>query len=609
MKNGEQFDIYREQIKAVDRLLIQILQAQLRTMGLLNANPEDDRLWASYGLKEIYRLWMKESLDIFTRNPAVVSTVSDIHEVWGKWEQSKQHWTKDANLRAQVLLVEATLKALPEILTGKVPATDIMFPKGSMHLVEGIYKHNKVADYFNEMLSDQVTAFLEQRLKQHRETKIRILEIGAGTGGTTSIVLDKLKPFQQYVEEYCYTDISKAFLKHGERVYGEQNPFLKFEVLNIEEAVTEQGIEVGKYDIVIAANVLHATRNIRRTLRNAKSLISNNGLILLNEISDKSIFTHLTFGLLEGWWMYEDPAVRIQGCPGLYPTQWKKLLEIEGYHHVGFLAAEETQLGQQIISAQSDGIVQVTRGTKRDRGRTSVSSQPSSGAPTQTNLKSNGMDIETYVKECIVHTLSESLKVMAHLIDHDDSFSDFGVDSITGTQLVQSINRILHIELESTDLFDYSSVNLLTAYILSQYKEVFSPAVPSRISPSSKQNVQYFVKETLLQHLSITLKVEVNMIDSEESFSDYGIDSITGVQFIQAINHTLGIELETTDLFDYSSIRQLSSYILSQHQDVVARTWTNRFQTDGLSRKGISANEKQQKQPTMPVHLPEMTLF
>ncbi|ASR46322.1 hypothetical protein B4V02_06340 [Paenibacillus kribbensis] len=595
MKNGEQFDIYREQIKAVDRLLIQILQAQLQAVGLLNANPEDDRLWVRYGLKELYRLWMKESLDIFTRNPAVVSTVSDIQEVWEKWEQSKQHWTKDANLRAQVLLVEATLKALPEILTGKVPATDIMFPKGSMHLVEGIYKHNKVADYFNEVLSDQVTAFLQHRLKQHRGTKIRILEIGAGTGGTTSIVLDKLKPFQQYIEEYCYTDISKAFLKHGERVYGEQNPFLKFEVLNIEEAVTEQGIEVGKYDIVIAANVLHATRNIRRTLRNAKSLISNNGLILLNEISDKSIFTHLTFGLLEGWWMYEDPAVRIQGCPGLYPTQWKKLLEIEGYHHVGFLAAEETQLGQQIISAQSDGIVQVTRGTKRDRGRTSVSSQPSSGASIQTNLKSNGMDIEVYVKECIVHTLSESLKVMAHLIDHDDSFSDFGVDSITGTQLVQSINRILHIELENTDLFDYNSVNLLAAYILSQYKDVLSPVLPSRLLSPSEQNVQYFVKQTLLQHLSITLKVEVNMIDSEESFSDYGIDSITGVQFIQAINHTLGIELETTDLFDYSSIRQLSSYILSQHQGVVARTWTTRFQSDGLSPKEISANEKTTK--------------
>lgn len=594
MKNGGQFDVYCEQMKAVDTLLIQILHAQLHAMGLLNTKPEDDRSWAESRVKKLYRLWMKESLDVFARNPEIISNVPDIDKLWEEWERNKRSWTEDTNLRAQVLLVEVTLRALSEILTGKIPATDIMFPKGSMHLVEGIYKHNKVADYFNEVLSDKVATFLEHRLKQHGGTRVRILEIGAGTGGTTSIVLDKLKSFQQDIEEYCYTDISKAFLKHGERVYGDRYPFLKFEVLNIEETVIEQGIDVGKYDIVIAANVLHATRNIRRTLRNAKSLLSNNGLILLNEISDKSIFTHLTFGLLEGWWMYEDPAVRIQGCPGLYPSKWKKLLEIEGYHHVSFLAAEDTELGQQIISAQSDGIVQVTRNIKRDRGRR-VSSQPSSGIPLQAIPKSNGTDIETYVKECITRTLSESLKVMAHLVDYDDSFSDFGVDSITGTQLVQSINRLLHIELESTDLFDYSSVNQLTAYILSQYKGVLSAAVPSRLLPSSEQGVEHFVKETLFQHLSSTLKVEVNMIDSGESFSDYGIDSITGVQFIQAINEALGIELETTDLFDYSSIRQLSAYILSRHQDAVAHTRSRQIQFDGLSPKGISSNVKTTK--------------
>ena len=30
------------------------------------------------------------------------------------------------------------------------------------------------------------------------------------------------------------------------------------------------------------------------------------GMVLLNEISGTSLFTHLTFGLLDGWWLYED---------------------------------------------------------------------------------------------------------------------------------------------------------------------------------------------------------------------------------------------------------------------------------------------------------------
>ncbi|MCG8399781.1 class I SAM-dependent methyltransferase, partial [Bacillus atrophaeus] len=80
-------------------------------------------------------------------------------------------------------------------------------------------------------------------------------------------------------------------------------------------------IEAGGYDVVIAANVLHATKNIRQTLRHAKAVMKHNGLLLLNEMAGNSLFPHITFGLLEGWWLYEDPALRIPGCPGLYPNK------------------------------------------------------------------------------------------------------------------------------------------------------------------------------------------------------------------------------------------------------------------------------------------------
>jgi hypothetical protein len=51
-------------------------------------------------------------------------------------------------------------------------------------------------------------------------------------------------------------------------------------------------------------------------------------------MTDNNLFTHLTFGLLEGWWLYEDPEVRIPGCPGLYLEIWQKVLESEGFRQV-----------------------------------------------------------------------------------------------------------------------------------------------------------------------------------------------------------------------------------------------------------------------------------
>src|SRR5262249_40037784 len=79
--------------------------------------------------------------------------------------------------------------------------------------------------------------------------------------------------------------------------------------------------------------------------------------------------------------------------------------------------------------------------------------------------------IQEHVQRTIVEKLSESLKVNSAAIEVDEPFADYGVDSITGVQLIQSINAALGLELSVTIVFDYSSVNELTAYILSHYKE------------------------------------------------------------------------------------------------------------------------------------------
>ena len=241
----------------------------------------------------------------------------DFEIAWSEWDRQKTQWLEDSNRKAQVVLVEASLRALPDILTGKRPATDILFPNSSMELVEGIYKDNPVSDYFNEVLADTVVAYLQKRLQRNASARIRILEIGAGTGGTSNRVFKKLRPFRDHIEEYCYTDISKAFLNHAKELYSTQYPYLNYQLLDAELSVPEQGIRPGTYDLLIASNVLHATKNIRHTLRHIKAALQKHGLLLLNELTRNTLFAHLTFGLLEGWWLYEDPAIRIPGCPGV----------------------------------------------------------------------------------------------------------------------------------------------------------------------------------------------------------------------------------------------------------------------------------------------------
>ncbi|XYJ23609.1 hypothetical protein ACSE3M_01420 [Bacillus velezensis] len=84
-------------------------------------------------------------------------------------------------------------------------------------------------------------------------------------------------------------------------------------------------------------------------------------MLLVNELGGHTPFTHVTFGLLEGWWLYEDEALRIPGCPGLYPETWKSVLMAEGFHSIQFPAENERLHTQQIITAKSNGVIRQSR--------------------------------------------------------------------------------------------------------------------------------------------------------------------------------------------------------------------------------------------------------
>ena len=464
------------------------------------------------GLLDRYHRWMQESFSaLYAGNYlkkqddgsyGLVGSAPDLGELWGQWDEKKALWSQDVNKMAQVVLMDACLRALPEILTGKKQAAEVIFPDSSMELVEGIYKGNVLSDLFNDILGETLVAYIKKRLDQDTSSQIRILEIGAGTGGTTAGLLPKLKPFEKNIQHYCYTDLSKAFLMHAQKNYAPQAPYLTTQLFNVEKPISGQGIKADRYDIVVAANVLHATRSIRQTLRNAKATLRKGGILLLNELSDKSLFSHLTFGLLEGRWMYEDRVLRISGSPGLYPETWARVLKEEGFVSTFFPLEKIHPLGQQIIVAQSDGIVRqpleppvsvVEKGFKIHSSRPGISTSPPTSIAQRPHIKLEGTKaipigvdvteqmIENHVRTTVRESIADALKMEEGTIQDDRSFSEYGVDSIIAVNLVNGINKQFTITLETTVLFDYNNVDELSRYIIREYK--------SRLISSLQENV------------------------------------------------------------------------------------------------------------------------
>lgn len=210
---------------------------------------------------------------------------------------------------------------LPSILRGEVDALELLFGSEMMdnHYLE---------------LSCQGNSFkaLEAYLSMyaHKNPSGRYLEIGAGTGGTTSLILQSLlqnpreNTSAQLFSRYCYTDISQSFFEKAREKYKTYNN-MDYCKLNIEEDPRAQGFEAESFDVIVAANVLHATSRLDATLMNVRQLLRPGGKLILYEITMPKILRNgFIMGLLPGWWLSTED-LRTNG-PCISRDTWSSVL-------------------------------------------------------------------------------------------------------------------------------------------------------------------------------------------------------------------------------------------------------------------------------------------
>ncbi|EPE03579.1 polyketide synthase [Ophiostoma piceae UAMH 11346] len=339
-------------------LLFQLSQAMFYMIDSALAQiPEDRRLGLSTKGQKMYRALAKQR-DAVLAEAATVSgdgaSLSPTATNIASWPSA----TPDERAAVLAAAIEASpaeggllrvaTVAMHRIILGETDA-----------LVEALRDDSGLlARYYTEnprMARQYQQAGVIADLLANKNPQMRILEIGAGTGSATLPILKALGCYggvnvtsntdEDHVprfEQYDITDISTGFLdavrvRVSEEIGDQVLPRLSFRRLDITEDVSDAA--AGKYDLVIAANVLHATPSLAATVKNVHRYLKPGGQLMLLELEREPgplVPTMSTlFSIFDGWWSAAptEPAYR-QEWPLLTEKQWHSLLRENGFSGV-----------------------------------------------------------------------------------------------------------------------------------------------------------------------------------------------------------------------------------------------------------------------------------
>ena len=236
---------------------------------------------------------------------------------------------------------------LADVLTGKSDGIKLIFGhEEGRELVSGLYGDSLL----NKLAYKQMEDFLKRlipKLSMH-SGPLKILEMGAGTGGTTKYLVPLLASLHVPVE-YTFTDLASSFVAAARKKF-KAYPFMKFRTHDIEKPPADDLI--GTQHIVIASNAVHATRSLTESTKNIHKFLRPDGFLMMLEMTETVYWIDIIFGLLEGWWLFDDGRQHAIS----HQSRWKRELQSVGYGHVDWTDGNRPENNiQKIIIAMASG--------------------------------------------------------------------------------------------------------------------------------------------------------------------------------------------------------------------------------------------------------------
>ncbi|QVM12109.1 Type I Iterative PKS [Coccidioides posadasii str. Silveira] len=307
-------------LEAFDELGYNLREAKPGQKLARVSHPSEHRRLVDY----LYRMLAKEALLINLDDDTITRTTTPPPPESSK-DILEQLLKRFPDQNTADRLTFYTGSNLAEVLRGNTDGIKLIFcTEEGRELVSGLY-----ADWpLNRLFYSQMEDFLCRLISKLDMSTgpLKILEMGAGTGGTTKWIVPLLAKLNVPIE-YTFTDLAPSFVA-GARKKFKPYQFMKFRTHDIEKAPADDLI--GTQHVVIASNAVHATHSLCESAKNIRKALRPDGLLMMLEMTGTLYWVDMIFGLFEGWWFFDDGRTHAVTCE----SRWEKDLQSVGYGHV-----------------------------------------------------------------------------------------------------------------------------------------------------------------------------------------------------------------------------------------------------------------------------------
>nr|ASU91371.1 non-reducing polyketide synthase [Nephromopsis pallescens] len=256
-----------------------------------------------------------------------------------RYEQMLQRYPLYAS---ETKLLDVTGPLLADCLLGKKEPLSLLFGnKHNLGLLADFYAESPMCKTATRLLAEFVSATFSAK---QSDGTLCILEVGAGTGGTTKYLVDFLTGCGVSFE-YTFTDISQSLVNQAKKKFS-SFPQMRYTTLDCDRPAPQELLQ--KFHIVISTNCIHATSSITTSTTNILPTLRDDGVLCLVEFTRNIYWFDLVFGLLEGWWLFSDSRQHALASERF----WDSSLRAAGFKHVTWTAGNTEEANTlRLISA------------------------------------------------------------------------------------------------------------------------------------------------------------------------------------------------------------------------------------------------------------------